>query len=215
VPKANVQLLDTWKTRGMRGTGTHHFEVKDVFVPERRTVLTSRDTLTNDGARYRIPQTLTFAAGDAIVALTVARNCLNAFFELAGVKAPRNLTGLLRDQAISQFNVGQVEAQIRSGRAFLMETVHDIWNESVQTGAVSIQRRVDLRLSATHAVRLAAQAVETIYTLSGGNAIFEGDIIQRYFQDIHVITQHTQGRLAHYELVGTHLLGIPIESNRL
>src|SRR5687768_6034420 len=33
VPVAEAELLDTWKVRGMRGTGTHHFEVKDVFVP--------------------------------------------------------------------------------------------------------------------------------------------------------------------------------------
>src|SRR6185295_17052412 len=39
VPVAEAQLLDTWHTRGMRGTGTHHFAVNDVFVPDWRTVL--------------------------------------------------------------------------------------------------------------------------------------------------------------------------------
>src|SRR5262247_565127 len=40
VPVGEAELLDTWHTRGMRGTGTHHFEVNDVFVPEERTVYT-------------------------------------------------------------------------------------------------------------------------------------------------------------------------------
>lgn len=215
VPKRQAQLHDTWKTRGMRGTGTHHFEVNDVFVPEDHTVLTSRDTLISDGARYRIPQTLTFAAGDGMVALSVARSCLEAFFELAGAKAPRHLTGLLRDQSISQFTVGQAEAHLRSGRAFLMDAVGEIWHEAVQTGAVSLDKRIALRLAGTHAIRLAAQIVESIYPLCGGNSIFEGDLIQRHFQDIHVITQHLQGRLAHYELVGNYLLGRPIDEARL
>ncbi len=39
VPVAEAELLDTWHTRGMRGTGTHHFAVNDVFVPTERTVL--------------------------------------------------------------------------------------------------------------------------------------------------------------------------------
>jgi len=30
-----------------------------------------------------------------------------------------------------------------------------------------------------------------------------------------VITQHLQGRLAHYELVGRHILGLPVDEARL
>ena len=215
VPKAQAELHDTWRTRGMRGTGTHHFEVKDVFVPEDHTVLTSRDTLTNDGARYRIPQTLCFAAGDGIVALAIARSCLNAFFELAGAKEPRYLTGLLRDQAISQFTVGHSEALISSARAYLMEAVTNIWNEVAQTGQSSMERRVALRLAGTHAIRVGAQVVEGIYSDCGGTAIFEGNLIQRHFQDIHVITQHTQGRRAYYEMVGKYHLGLQIDEGRM
>src|SRR5207244_634766 len=33
VPVAEAERLDTWQVRGMRGTGTHHFAVHDVFVP--------------------------------------------------------------------------------------------------------------------------------------------------------------------------------------
>jgi indole-3-acetate monooxygenase len=215
VPKVEAEIIDTWRTRGMRGTGTHHFEVKDVFVPEERTVFTANAQRVSGGARYRIPQTLCFAAGDGAIALAVARSCLDAFFELAGSKAPRHLQGLLRDQAISQLTVGQAEAALRSGRAFLMEAVADLWNEATETGAVSIERRISMRLAGTHAIRLAAKIVESIYTASGGNAIFEGHPIQRHFQDIHVITQHLQGRLAYYELVGKHQLGLPIDETRL
>jgi hypothetical protein len=39
--------------------------------------------------------------------------------------------------------------------------------------------------------------------------------LQRHFQDIHVITQHLQGRLAHYELVGRYWLGLSIDQARL
>jgi alkylation response protein AidB-like acyl-CoA dehydrogenase len=199
----------------MRGTGTHHFEVNDVFVPEARTVLTSGVPRIHGGHRYLIRHTLTFAAGDGAIALGIARSCLDAYFELAGSKAPRHLTGLLRDQSISQFIVGQGEALWRGGRAFLMEAVDDIWDEAVRTGNVSMEKRVVLRLAGTHAIRVAAQIIENVYGTCGGNTIFEGDLIQRHFQDIHVITQHLQGRLAYYELVGQHYLGLPIDEGRL
>jgi alkylation response protein AidB-like acyl-CoA dehydrogenase len=216
VPVGEVELLDTWHVRGMRGTGTHAFAVNDVFVPAERTVLTYGAPLVSDGPRYKIPLTLGFAAGDGMVALGLARSCINAFFDIAGSKTPRNVQGLLRDQPITQFAVGQAEAALRSGRAFLMEAVCDIWNEATSTEAATLsrERRAVLRLAATHAIRLAAQIVESLYTACGATTVFDGNLIQRHFQDMHVITQHTQGRLAHYELVGQHWLGLPIDEAR-
>jgi alkylation response protein AidB-like acyl-CoA dehydrogenase len=215
VPVAEAELLDTWHVRGMRGTGTHHFVVNDVFVPSERSVLSATAPLLNDGPLYKIPRTLAFASGDAAVALGMSRSCLEAFFDLAGSKTPRSVQGLLRDQSMTQVVVGQAEAALRSGRAFLMEAVSDIWGEARATGAVSLERRAALRLATTHGIRLAAQIIESVYSASGATAAYDGNLIQRHFQDIHVITQHMQGRPAHYELVGRHWLGLPIDEARL
>ena len=215
VPVAQVELLDTWHTRGMRGTGTHHFEVKDVFVPAERSFLDKGAPQISGGVRYKIPLTLSFGSGDAAAALGLSRSCLDAFYELAGAKTPRYVPGLLCNQPLVQFTVGQAEAALRSGRAFLMEAAGEIWDEAVSTGEVSLARRANLRLAATHAIRLAAQIVENIYSQCGATAAFEGNLIQRHFQDIHVITQHVQGRLSHYELIGQHALGLKIDESRL
>lgn len=215
VPVGEAELLDTWHVRGMRGTGTHHFAVNDVFVPAERTVLSATAPLLNDGPLYKIPRTLAFASGDAAVALGMSRSCLEAFVDLAGSKTPRSVQGLLRDQSMTQVAVGHAEAALRSGRAFLMEAVADIWAEATSTGAVTLERRAILRLATTHGIRLAAQIIESVYSASGATAAYDGNLIQRHFQDIHVITQHLQGRLAHYELVGRHWLGLPVDEARL
>jgi alkylation response protein AidB-like acyl-CoA dehydrogenase len=214
VPIAQVELLDTWHVRGMRGTGTHHFAVHDVFVPEERTVFQFGAPLLDNGARYRIPIQLAFAGGDAAIALGLARSCLTAFYELAGAKTPR-FQGLLRDQANIQLTVGQAEAALRSGRAFLIEAVRDLWNEATSLPAPTLACRAALRVATTHAIHLAAQVVNSVYTMSGATAVFEGNLIQRHFQDIHVITQHLHGRLAHYELAGQYWLGLPIDDSRM
>ena len=214
VPVAEAELLDTWHVRGMRGTGTHHFAVHDVFVPAARTVLSATAPALEPGPLYKIPRTLCFASGDAAVALGMARTCLDTFAELAGSKTPRAMQALLRDQSMVQVNVGHAEAALRSGRAFLMESVRDIWSEAV-AGAVTLERRAVLRLATTHGIRLAAQVIDTVYSAAGATAAYEGNLIQRHFQDIHVITQHLQGRMAHYELVGRHWLGLPVDEGRL
>jgi alkylation response protein AidB-like acyl-CoA dehydrogenase len=215
VPVAEAELLDTWHVRGMRGTGTYDFAVNDVFVPAERTVLQAGAPLLETGPFYQIPRSLLFASADAGIALGVARSSIAAFVELAGAKTPRLMQATLRDQPMVQAAVGHAEANLRSGRAFLTEAVREIWTEATSTGAVTQDRRAVLRLATTHAIRLAVQVVDTVYNVAGVTAIYEGNLMQRHFQDIHVISQHLQARLFHYELVGQHWLGLNLDQTKL
>jgi alkylation response protein AidB-like acyl-CoA dehydrogenase len=207
VPVAEAELLDTWHVRGLRGTGTHHFAVENAFVPAERSVLYDGAPLVETGPLYRIPRTLVFASGDAAVALGVARAALEAFGDLAGAKTPQWTAGLLRDQPMAQAEVGRAEASLRGGRAFLMEAVSEAWNAAT-IGALGPDRQATLRLATTHAIRLATEVVEAVYTASGATAIYESHVLQRHFQDIHVISQHVQSRRSYYGYVGRHLLGL-------
>ena len=155
VSAADAELLDTWNVRGLRGTGTHHFAVDDVFVPAERIVLAAGAPLTESGPLYRIPRTLFFAAGDAAIALGLAGASLDAFVELASAKTPRAVSSVLRDQPMVQVDVGYAEAHLRSGRALLSETVRDAW-AAATADALGLDQRSALRLATTHAIWLAA-----------------------------------------------------------
>jgi len=215
VPRAQAELLDTWQVRGMRGTGTHHFAVHDVFVPEERTVKSVTAPLLEPGPLYRVPRTLVFASGDASVALGTARSCIATFMELATTKTPRAMEALLRDQEMVQNEVGHAEALLRSARAFLTEAVGQLWAHLTATGELTLEHRATLRLATTHGIRVAGQVVDKMYNLAGATAVYESNPIQRYFQDVHVMSQHLQARLSHYELVGRHWLGLKIDETRL
>ena len=209
VPIAEAEVIDTWDVNGMRGTGTNHVEVKNVFVAEERTYMRNAEP-REKGPLYQILPTLLYGVGDTSVALGVARVCLDTFGELAGSKTPRAMQALLRDQSMIQFNVGQCEAAIRSGRALLVEAVGNLWDEVNATGTTSQDRRAELRLAITHGIRLASQAVDIIYNAAGASAVLKSNLIQRHFQDMHVITQHIQARHSNYEMVGRHWLGLPV-----
>ena len=85
----------------------------------------------------------------------------------------------------------------------------------MSTGAVTLDQRAALRLATTHAIRSRGRHRRHLYQAAGVTAIYEGTPMQRYFQDIHVISQHLQGRLCHYELVGKHSLGLKMDQSRL
>jgi alkylation response protein AidB-like acyl-CoA dehydrogenase len=124
------------------------------------------------------------------------------------------MPNLLRDQPMVQTMVGQCEALLRTGRAFLMESVREVWNGAV-SNTLTLDQRANLRLATTHGIRLAAQIIEMIYSASGATSVYESNLIQRHFQDIHVITQHMQARMAHYELIGRYWLGLPVDEARM
>jgi alkylation response protein AidB-like acyl-CoA dehydrogenase len=156
-----------------------------------------------------------FATGDAAIALGLARSCLSAFRELASAKTPRMMQGALSEQPLVQAAVGRAEAHVRSGRAFLTDAARDLWSETASIGTNTQERRATLRLATTHAIQLAVEVVDALYKAAGVSVIYEGNLIQRHFQDIHIISQHMQARLTNYEMVGKHALGLEVDPSRL
>ena len=208
MPKSEAEFTDIWHVKGLRGTGSQHFAVTDHFVPTERTVWTVADPVVEPGPLYLFPMFLMFACGFASVALGVARSALDAMLELAGSKKQRGESDVIRDRGMVQFHVGQAEATWRAARAFLHETVREVWNGVVEAHEITLEQRVLLRMATTHTIRQAAQTVDIAYNTSGVSVIYDDSPMQRNFQDIHVITQHIQGRLSHYELVGQYYLGL-------
>ena len=84
-------------------------------------------------------------------------------------------------------------------------------------GGYRVSGRGPFSTGCKHSSWIAAngQIVESLYTACGATVVFDGHLIQRLFQDMHVITQHGQGRLQHYEIVGQHRLGVEIDDSRL
>jgi indole-3-acetate monooxygenase len=212
LPVEQARLEPSWDVAGLRATGSDSFVVEDVFVPAERAVAVGRDPLREPGPLYRLPMNLLFAAGFAMVALGTAAAALEAFIELAGGKTPRGDRALLRDQPVVQLQTAQAEAHRRAGRTYLLAAVADAWAAAVRATAgapdVEVEPRAALRLAATHAIHLSTQAVDLVYAAAGASAIYADNPIQRRFQDVHVATQHVQGRLSHYQVVGRHVLGL-------
>lgn len=212
IPKQDVNFVDLWQVNGLRGTGSFSFEVDDLFIPSGH-VFDQNHPPREDGPVYVIPRTLLFAAGFSTVALGIAKSSLGVAIELAGGKTPVRSRTLVQDQPNTHRLIGEGEAIWHSARAFLQESAAAVWENACADRVVGIEERIQLRLASTHAIRMAAQVVDIAYTLCGSNAIFAYNPVQRQFQDIHVITQHAQGRPAHYETAGQFYLGLEPQGN--
>jgi alkylation response protein AidB-like acyl-CoA dehydrogenase len=212
MPKKDVDFVDFWPVHGLRGTASFSFEVDDHFVPENRTY-DPAGPMREDGPVYGIPTTLLFASGFSTVGLGIAKASLGTAMKLAESKVPGRASRLLRDESTTQRIIGEAEAVWHSAKAFLREAHASVWDSAAAKTPLTTEQRVKLRLAATFGIQKAKEVVETSYALCGSSAILDTNPIQRQFQDIHVVSQHIQGRSTHFETAGQFFMGMEPEGN--
>jgi alkylation response protein AidB-like acyl-CoA dehydrogenase len=215
IPTGELEILDTWHTSGLRGTGSHDAVADDVFVPARRTLSLLGESLTVDAPLYRFPIFSFFALSIAAAALGNARGAIDDLVELAVGKVGQDSSRTLAERQTTQRAVAEAEASLCAARAFYYQAINDAWQAAHRTEPVSVELRGGLRLAATHAVRTSAEVARSMYDLGGGTAIYEDSALQRRFRDAHAATAHFQVNAASWELPGRLLLGLPSQTAML
>jgi alkylation response protein AidB-like acyl-CoA dehydrogenase len=208
VPVGEGIIHDTWHVAGLRGTGSHDYEVKDVLVPKKRATTIPPQECAFTGPLYRFPLWGFLSVAIASCALGIARGATDELTRMAKTKTPFGMMSSLATRATAQIAVAEAEASLLSGRAMLHSEVTAMWDRVTKGTAPSPPERARLRIAATNAVRACAHAVDLVYTAGGGSALYAKSPLQRAFRDIHAITQHTMVAPHGYELFGKILLGV-------
>jgi alkylation response protein AidB-like acyl-CoA dehydrogenase len=214
LPTEQLQILDTWHTLGLRGTGSHDTVADEVFVPNER-VLSIFDGPVIDRPLYRFPPFGFFAACITAAAMGNARAAIEDFVELAGAKKGVASARTLAERSTIQAAVATAESELEAARALYYQAIETAWRASQDGPPVPLEARTRLRLAATHGVRIAADVVRTMYDLAGGSAIYDGAPLQRRFRDAFTATAHFQVNEASRELPGRILLGQATEAAML
>lgn len=204
--REDATVIDTWHVGGLRGTGSHDYEVKDVLVPASRAV-SFADPPVEPGPLYSIPSIAMFATIIASVPLGIARHAIEAFKQLGGVKKPMYSQGLLRDGAVAQSHLGEAEAFLRAGRAFLFESLRSAWAIAQRGEPLSWHDRGLLWLSATQAVTQAMHAADLVYRAGGAASVYTSTQLERCLRDIRTASQHITVMTTNYEVAGQLFFG--------
>ncbi len=215
LPSAELEILDTWHTSGLRGTGSQDAQAEDLFVPDSHLLSLLDATPRVDAPLYRFPVFGFFALSIAAAALGNARGAIDELLELAAGKRSLGSTRVLAERPVTQTAVGEAEAALRAARALYYEAIEQAWIVAQTAAPVSVSLRLGLRLAATHAVRTAAEVARSMYDLAGGTAIYRDSPLQRRFRDAHTATAHFQVNPATWELAGRLLLELPSKTAQL
>jgi len=193
VPKTDYKIIDTWYAMGMVGTGSKDIEVKDIFVPERRALeLTKcRGGLEHPGAKlnkgplYRIPLVAAAAHPLSSTALGAAEGALEHV-----TRSFKTRIGTYTGAKVSEFQAVQIK--IAKARA-LVDSARYLMRQSAiafEEENLDLEAKLRLRIQNTMAVAQSREAVETLWSCYGANAIYTRDPLQRFLRDVQAINQH-------------------------
>ena len=212
---SQCEILDTWHTTGLRGTGSNDLVVRDEFVQEDRTFsFQDPELIKRSGPLYALP--FMFIAKGSAPALGIARHALDTLIESAAAKPARRYTlgerieapKVLRDDVYVQEAVGRAETLLAAARGYFFDVMGDLW-ATLLDGRQPSDRQLALFTSAyPHVVGVCVDVVQLVYKAAGGAAVYQKGPLDRCLRDVLTMNQHVIGTLRTYEMAGRLLLGL-------
>lgn len=200
-----IRIVENWNATGLRGTGSHDYEVSEAFVPRERTFNLFSSPVRQAGPLYALRSMILFNHAGVIVG--IARGALEAFKEFAISKATP--WGRLSDQEYAQSALARGEALVGSARCYCLETMTDVYRTLAAGEALSLRQRALYRLAITHVHRVAVEAVDVMFNAAGASAVRMPGRLERTFRDVHTANQHMVASPRTYAITGMMLLGGP------
>jgi alkylation response protein AidB-like acyl-CoA dehydrogenase len=212
---SQCEILDTWQTTGLRGTGSNDVVLHDVFVGQEHSFsFQDPELVKRSGPLYAFP--FLFIAKGSAPALGIARHAIDVVIESAAGKPARRYTvgerieapKVLRDDVYVQEAVGRAETLLAAARAYYFDIMGDLWTTLID-GQQPSDRHIALFTSAfPHIVGVCVEVVQLVYKAAGGGAVYQKGPLDRCLRDVLTMNQHVIGTLRTYEMAGRLLLGL-------
>ncbi len=189
-----VAILDTWRAMGMRGTGSHDIELKDVFVPE--AAISGRRP---QGKWHPLFHAISMLAFPLIYSayLGVAEGARAKALEMARKRA--------LDEATAH-SVGEME------NAFAAATMG--WRdmiENAEIGAPGPEVTNRAMIGRTLVAQASIKTVERAIEAAGGASFYREAGLERAFRDVQAARFHPLQEKQQLRYAGRFMLGLDID----
>ncbi|WP_282697076.1 acyl-CoA dehydrogenase family protein [Streptomyces sp. CC208A] len=224
VPMSEMTIADDWHVSAGAATGSCTTTIEDVFVPAHHVVtfeevmFSATGDRSNTGATGRNYGLLSFVMAEcAAVFIGIARGAYELFLE----RLPGRGITYTQWEDQSRHPLTQVQVATAANKITAAESMAEVWLKLLQERAdageqPTLEEKAVVRGQANFAAQLAKEAVELLYTASGGSVIQRGVPFQRFHRDIQGFSLHALVQVnANLELQGRVLLGLEPETDFL
>jgi indole-3-acetate monooxygenase len=208
VPAHEVVIESTWHAAGLRGSGSEHYRLEDVFVPEARTFAFPHAAAIRGSSAFDLPLIALLCPAHAGFVLGAARAALDAITELAPSRIKVWSGVALGQHAAFHMDLGRVDAKLRAARALAREAVALLELRTGEGSPLTLEDWRTARLAVTHATDVATEVASFAFHAGGSSALYDASPLQRLLRDVHAAAQHIAATDDAYEFAGRLLLGM-------
>ena len=196
IPRGDYEIVDTWHVSGLRGTGSKDIVVDDVFIPGHRVVevTTAGDSDLSGWElhrqdRYRVPVPVLLGWDLVAPMIGLARGMIDEFVrKLEGTGGP----GRTAHSPAIHLRLSQASAEVDAAEALMSQDVAETLRKGRDAEAFTPLERARFRRDKAFCTQLGLQAVNRLFDLSGGHALFESEPLQRFHRDAQAVA-HRDG----------------------
>jgi alkylation response protein AidB-like acyl-CoA dehydrogenase len=190
----HVKILDTWRTLGMRGTGSHDVLIDGHIVPE--AAVAARRKAGEWHPLFHIIATIAFPLIYSVY-LGVAESARDIALGLAKRKQPNHHVVEL---------AGRMETELTAARL-----AQESMLAAVRLNAPSADTINRVMIGRQLVARHAIAAVELAMELAGGAGFYRAAGLERRFRDIQAARYHPLQSGPQAEFAGAMALGLPVD----
>jgi alkylation response protein AidB-like acyl-CoA dehydrogenase len=203
-PASSWQVLDTWYTTGLAGSGSHDYTATDLFVPHEHTFsLFERPKRKEPLYAFNGM----FFANMHGVPLGLARATIDNVRKLAGEKRVLPELILMKDVPRVRAALARAEMWLGAARAYTYETLDAVWEQLTVRGELGRELRLALGLSRIQAFRTARDVTQLMVDTAGTTAIYATSPLDRLFRDAVTMSQHVVAQDRVLEMMGGLMVG--------
>jgi len=208
VETSALTIEDTWRSSGLRATGSHHVVARDLVIDPDRSCPFGGPPWA-DGQLWRRPILTVYLPLLVSAPLGIARGALDAIAEQARVGRTAR-RGEVRDDPIALAELATADAQLRAARAGLREAVGEADDQVARGEPVIRQVQARVCLAAQVACDVAVAVTSVAHQLGGGAAAYEGSGLLRALDDVHAVRQHLLVAPTHRSELAKALVGLDV-----
>jgi indole-3-acetate monooxygenase len=186
LPAGEVEVLDTWHTTGLCGTGSNDYVVDGAFIPTGHTF--EVDGPRSEGTLYRWPGL--FIANFVGVPLGSAADAIELAMEILAGKVSMPGGVPARDEPRVRAAVARAQAMVGSARSYVYDTLGSFWSRLESGEQPGYADRAALAGCLVHTATTCRDAVGLLVEAVGTAAIRRGSRLERHHRDLITLGQH-------------------------
>lgn len=190
VPVQDVELLDTWKTSGLKASASHDFKVEGAEIPATYAFDLLKPSPNNTGLLYRFSFQILAEINMLVMSTGLAIRFLELVKEIANHQIVRNENRVLAEHPRYKRVLDHNENEFSQARLIVFRSLDLLWEKSGKGEEILLEEQKAFTHEILEAAEKSRQLVDSLSAFMGMHMVFEATEINRVWRDFKTASQH-------------------------